>query len=470
MAKKPLLLCILDGWGLDPDNEYNAVAKAQTPVYDELWKNAPHTTLRTDGLCVGLPEGQFGNSEVGHTNIGAGRIVMQDLPRITVACADGSLSANDKIQAFAAQLKENGGAAHLMGLVSDGGVHAHQSHIVALARLLDQLGVKTYVHIFTDGRDTPPNSAKGYVSSFVNDIPATVIPATVSGRFYAMDRDNRWERVSLAWRAMVKGEGAHAKDALSAVEASYAADVMDEFIVPCVLGDYKGFGENDGILMANFRSDRAREILKALVLENFDGFDRGGFAPVKNAVGLVEYSDELNQHMKVVFPAVSMSAIFGEVVAQAGLKQLRAAETEKYPHVTFFFNGGREAPYANEERLLVASPKVATYDLQPEMSATELTNQLLPKLAEQDVIILNFANADMVGHTGSLDAAIKAVETVDQCLGRIKDEIKKLGGVLLVTADHGNAELMFDKATGQPHTAHTTNPVPFILYGDGSVT
>ena len=470
MAKKPLLLCILDGWGLDPDNEYNAVAKGNTPVYDDLWNNAPHTTLRTDGLCVGLPEGQFGNSEVGHTNIGAGRIVMQDLPRITVACADGTLSANDKIQEFADQLKKNGGAAHLMGLVSDGGVHAHQSHIVALSRLLDQLGVKTYVHIFTDGRDTAPNSAKDYVSSFIKDIPPTVVPATVAGRFYAMDRDNRWERVSLAWNAMVKGEGAHAKDAVSAVEASYAADVMDEFIVPCVLGDYKGFGENDGILMANFRSDRAREILKALVLEDFDGFDRGSFTPVKNAVGLVEYSDELNQHMKVVFPAVSMSAIFGEVVAQAGLKQLRAAETEKYPHVTFFFNGGREAPYANEERLLVASPKVATYDLQPEMSAIELTNQLLPKLAEQDVIILNFANADMVGHTGSLDAAIKAVETVDQCLGRIKAELEKLGGILLVTADHGNAELMFNKETGQPHTAHTTNPVPFILYGDGSVT
>lgn len=464
-TKQPLLLCILDGWGLRNDTANNAVALADTPHFDRLWKENPHTTLRTDGLAVGLPEGQFGNSEVGHTNIGAGRIVMQDLPRITLACADGSLTQNEKMTDFVERLKAEGGAAHLMGLVSDGGVHSHQSHIVALARLLDQHGVKVFIHIFTDGRDTPPTSAKGYVENFLKDIPSAATVATVSGRFYSMDRDNRWERVSLAWDAIVNGKGIAAKDALAAIDANYIADVHDEFIKPAVLNGYVGMKDHDGIVMANFRSDRAREILKALVLQEFDGFDRGDFHPIKNALGMVEYSDELNQHMKVMFPSISMSSIFGEIVAQAGLSQLRAAETEKYPHVTFFFNGGREAPFANEKRLLVASPKVATYDLQPEMSAVELTDKLLEKLPYQDVVILNFANPDMVGHTGDVAATIKAVETVDACLGRIAESIDALNGVMLVTADHGNAELMFDEETQQPYTAHTTNPVPFIMAG-----
>lgn len=465
MSKKPVVLCILDGWGLRDDATYNAVAQAQTPNYDRLWQTCPHTTLRTDGLCVGLPEGQFGNSEVGHTNIGAGRIVMQELPRISLAAQNGALAENEALGSFIADLKISGGAAHLMGLVSDGGVHAHQDHIVALAKILDAGGIKTLVHIFTDGRDTPPNSAARYVEKLIKDMPPAVQIATVCGRFYAMDRDNRWERVSQAFDAIAHGKGAMFNDAGSAVQASYAANEMDEFIKPSVINGYTGIKPEDGILSANYRSDRIREILQALVFTDFDNFDRGDFKPVVNTATMTVYADYFEPYVKVLFHPQPMTNIFGEIVARAGLKQLRAAETEKYPHVTFFFNGGREEPFVGEERLMVPSPKVATYDLQPEMSAVELTDKLLQRLPEQDVVILNFANPDMVGHTGSLPAAIKAVETVDACLGRIAEAIEKLGGVLMVIADHGNAEQMFDEETQQPHTAHTTNPVPCILFG-----
>lgn len=465
MSKKPVVLCILDGWGLRDEAAYNAVAQAQTPNYDRLWQTCPHTTLRTDGLCVGLPDGQFGNSEVGHTNIGAGRIVMQDLPRISLAAQNGTLAENAALGSFIAELKKSGGVAHLMGLVSDGGVHAHQDHIVALAKILDMAGIKTLVHVFTDGRDTPPNSAARYVEKLIKDLPPAVQIATVCGRFYAMDRDNRWERVSQAFDAIAHGKGAMFADASSAVQASYAANEMDEFIKPSVIHGYAGIKPEDGILSANYRSDRIREILQALVFTDFDGFDRGGFQPVTNTATMTVYADYFEPYVKVLFQPQPMTDIFGEIVARAGLKQLRAAETEKYPHVTFFFNGGREEPFVGEERLMVPSPKVATYDLQPEMSAVELTDKLLQRLPEQDVVILNFANPDMVGHTGSLPATIKAVETVDTCLGRIADAIKKLGGVLMVIADHGNAEQMFDEETQQPHTAHTTNPVPCILFG-----
>lgn len=465
MPKKPLVLCILDGWGLSDKPEYNAIAQGRTPNYDRLWQACPHTTLRTDGLAVGLPEGQFGNSEVGHTNIGAGRIVMQDLPRITLAAEDGSLAANPALGGFMAALKQSGGAAHLMGLVSDGGVHAHQNHIVALAKILSDNGIKTFVHIFTDGRDTPPNSAAGYVEKFIHDLPPSAVIATVTGRFYAMDRDNRWERVSQAFDAIAHGKGIVRTDAPAAIQAGYAAGETDEFIKPCVISGYAGMKPEDGILSANFRSDRIREILQALLFIDFDKFDRSGYTPVKNTATMTVYADYFAPYVKVLFEPQSMDDIFGEVVARAGLNQLRAAETEKYPHVTFFFNGGREQPFDGEDRLLVASPKVATYDLQPEMSAYELTEKLLEKLPQQDVVILNFANPDMVGHTGSLPAAIKAVEAVDTCLGRVADAVEKLGGVLIVIADHGNAEQMFDEKTGQPHTAHTTNPVPCILFG-----
>jgi len=465
MPKKPLVLCILDGWGLREETAHNAIAQGKTPHFDRLWQSCPHTTLRTDGLAVGLPEGQFGNSEVGHTNIGAGRVVMQDLPRITLAAEDGSLAKNPALGAFIAELKKSGGTAHLMGLVSDGGVHAHQDHIVALAKILDAEKIKTYVHIITDGRDTPPNSAAGYVEKFTRDLPAAAVISTVCGRFYALDRDNRWERVSQAFDAIAHGKGAAFDDTATAIQAAYAAGEMDEFIKPCVIGGYTGIAPQDGVLTANFRSDRIREILQAIVFPDFDKFDRSGYVPVTNTATMTSYADYFAPYVKVLFAPQSMDDIFGEVVARAGLKQLRAAETEKYPHVTFFFNGGREEAFEGEDRLLVSSPKVATYDLQPEMSAYELTDKLLEKLPQQDVVILNFANPDMVGHTGSLEAAIKAVEAVDTCLGRVAEAVEKRGGVLLVIADHGNAEQMFDEKTGQPHTAHTTNPVPCILMG-----
>lgn len=465
MSKKPLVLCILDGWGLSDKAEHNAVALGKTPVFDSLWQEWPHTTLRTDGFAVGLPEGQFGNSEVGHTNIGAGRVVMQDLPRITLACRDGSLAKNDALLEFIQKLQKSGGAAHLMGLVSDGGVHAHQEHIAALAGILHAKGLRVFVHVFTDGRDTPPSSAREYVAKLAGGLPPGVRIATIAGRFYAMDRDNRWERVAQAFRAIAQGQGLSFPDADTAVAAEYREGRTDEFITPSVIDGYEGIGPDDGILMANYRSDRVREILQALLLNEFMEFDRGGYIPVSIAAGMADYADYLRPFMFVLFPPLPLTDILGEVVSAAGLSQLRAAETEKYPHVTFFFNGGREAPLPGEHRILAASPKVATYDLQPEMSAVELTDKLLEQLPEQDVVILNFANPDMVGHTGNLAAAIRAVETVDICLGRIWNALLHMGGVLLVTADHGNAEQMFDETTGQPHTAHTTNPVPFILCG-----
>ena len=465
MPKKPLVLCILDGWGLSDKVEYNAIAQGRTPHFDRLWNTCPHTTLRTDGLAVGLPTGQFGNSEVGHTNIGAGRVVMQDLPRITQAADNGTLAQNPALIEFITALKQSGGAVHLAGLVSDGGVHAHQDHIVALAKILDQNGLRVFVHVYTDGRDTPPSSGAAYLEKFAADLPPAVRIATVSGRFYAMDRDNRWERVSQAFAAMAHASGTRFASAAEAISAAYAAGETDEFVKPCIIGDYAGIAPADGLLTANYRSDRMREILQALVIPDFKGFDRGAFLPVSNVATMTSYADYFAPYVKVLFQPQSMEDIFGEVVARAGLTQLRAAETEKYPHVTFFFNGGREEPFAGEDRLLVASPKVATYDMQPEMSAYELTDKLLQKLPDQDVVILNFANPDMVGHTGSLPAAIKAVEAVDECLGRVADAIEKLEGVLIVIADHGNAEMMFDEKTGQPHTAHTTNPVPCILFG-----
>lgn len=472
-AQRPVLLCILDGWGLNPVSENNAVAMAQTPNYDRLWNEYPHTTLRADGLSVGLPEGQFGNSEVGHMNIGAGRVVMQDLPRITQSLATGELAENTVLLDFIAGLKQSGGAAHVMGLVSDGGVHAHQEHIAGVIRIISGHGVPVVMHIFTDGRDTAPASAAGYVEKFLHDLNdcANVTIGSVSGRFYAMDRDNRWERVSRAWEAITAGKGLSAPDALTAISQSYAAGEQDEFIQPTVIGNYGGIKPQDGLFMTNFRADRAREILRALVQPDFDAFDRGLYAVPTRNLGMVEYADDLNPYLKTVFATQNMGDLLGELVSAAGKTQLRTAETEKYPHVTFFFNGGREAPYEGEERILVASPKVATYDLQPEMSAIELTDKLVAAIETRqfDLIVLNYANPDMVGHTGSIPAAIKAVETVDTCLGRVADAMHATGGVIVVTADHGNADQMVDPLTGEPYTAHTTNPVPFIVSGAAEV-
>ena len=400
-------------------------------------------------------------------NIGAGRVVMQDLPRIGKALADGELPSMPAFQEFVAKLRASGGVCHLMGLVSPGGVHSHQDHAITIARALTQAGVAVAMHAFTDGRDTPPRSGAECIRLLQAALPAGARIATVSGRYYAMDRDKRWERVSKAYLALAEAQGPRFADAPSVVDDAYGRDVTDEFIIPAVVGDYAGIRDGDGILCFNFRADRVREILAALIEPGFSGFERPSVKKFAAVLGMTHYSDELAPFMGVLFPPQSMAHILGAVVADAGKTQLRMAETEKYPHVTYFLNGGEEKRYPGEDRIMVPSPKVATYDLQPEMSAPELTDKAVAAIdsAKYDLIVLNFANPDMVGHTGSLPAAIKAVETVDAGLGRIVDAIHRQHGALLVTADHGNCELMKDPVTGGPHTAHTTNPVPVVLYG-----
>ena len=469
--RRPVMLAILDGWGWREDEADNAVRLAHTPTFDRLWTTCPHALLKTSGLDVGLPKGQMGNSEVGHLNIGAGRVVMQDLPRIGLAIETGEIAKAPALAGLIAKLRETKGTCHLIGLVSPGGVHSHQDHAVALARILTAAGVPAVVHVLTDGRDTPPRSGAEYVAKLRRDLPASVPIATVIGRYYAMDRDKRWERVSKAYNAVVSGTGVASPDAHAAIAAAYARDVTDEFIEPAVIGGYAGIKDGDGILCFNFRADRVREILAALLDPGFKGFERRGLARVAAAVGMAEYGDELAPFLKSIFPRQELGNVLGQVVASAGRKQVRMAESEKYPHVTYFFNGGEESQYPGEDRILVPSPKVATYDLKPEMSAPELTDRAVEAIGsgKYDMIVLNFANPDMVGHTGSLPAAIKAVETVDQGLGRIVAAIEAAGGAILVTADHGNCELMRDPTTGGPHTAHTTLPVPVMLLGGGNV-
>ena len=465
-ARRPVMLAILDGWGWREEAADNAVREARTPTVDRLWAG-PHAFLRTSGADVGLPDGQMGNSEVGHLNIGAGRVVMQDLPRIGAAVADGTLAANSRLTAFLAALKASGGTCHLMGLVSPGGVHAHQEHAAALARIVAGAGVPVAVHAWTDGRDTPPRSGAADLGRLEADLPAGATVVTVSGRYYAMDRDHRWERVGKAYAATVDATGPRFPHAAAVMADAYAHDVTDEFVVPAVVGEYAGMRDGDGVLCFNFRSDRVREILAAILEPAFAGFPRPRAVRLAAAAGMTAYSDELAPLIATLFDPQSLANILGAAVAAAGRTQLRMAETEKYPHVTYFLNGGQETPFPGEDRIMVPSPKVATYDLQPEMSAPELTDKAVAAIQSgaYDLIILNFANADMVGHTGSLAAATKAVEAVDYGLGRIADAIADADGALLVTADHGNAELMRDPATGGPHTAHTTNPVPVMLAG-----
>ncbi|WP_297368863.1 2,3-bisphosphoglycerate-independent phosphoglycerate mutase [Acidocella sp.] len=466
MPKHPVMLAILDGFGWNENREDNAIAQASTPNFDALWANSPHAFLATSGRVVGLPAGQMGNSEVGHLNLGAGRVVTQDLPRIDIAIEDGTLATNPELAAFIAATKAGTGTAHLMGLVSPGGVHSHQEHMVALAGILHAAGLKVIVHAFTDGRDTPPQSAIDFVTAFDAALGQTATIGTLVGRYYAMDRDKRWERVQLAYELLVNGQGEAFPSARKAIQASYAANVHDEFIKPAIIGAYRGMQNGDGILCANFRADRVREILTALVDPSFTGFPATPptFARV---TGMTAYSDALKPFMTTLFPAEPLEDLLGGVVAARGLKQLRIAETEKYPHVTYFFNGGIETPFPGEDRILVPSPKVATYDLQPEMSAAEVSEKAVAaiKSGEYDLIVLNFANPDMVGHTGMLGAAIKAVEAVDQGLGAIWAALREAGGTLLVTADHGNCEQMRDPETGGPHTAHTTGVVPVIIAG-----
>jgi 2,3-bisphosphoglycerate-independent phosphoglycerate mutase len=461
------MLVIMDGWGCRQDAADNAVRQARTPAFDHLWATCPHTLLHTSGKDVGLPPGQMGNSEVGHLNIGAGRIVMQDLPRINEAIANGDIERAPALLSLVERLQQTSGTCHLTGLISPGGVHSHQDHAVALAKLLAKANVPTVVHAFTDGRDTPPRMAERYIEDLNETLPPSVLIATVCGRYYAMDRDNRWNRVANAYNAIVEAEGAHFPDAHSAVADAYSRDISDEFIPPAVVGNYGGMRNGDGLLCFNFRADRVREILMALLDPAFSSFPRGRTLRFSVATGMMHYSDELDAFIQSIFPPQVLSNVLGEVVAAAGLTQLRMAETEKYPHVTYFLNGGRENSYPGEDRVMVPSPQVATYDLQPEMSAPELTRKALDAIrsGRYDLIVLNYANPDMVGHTGILSAAIKAVEIVDTGVGDLAQAIQDAGGALLVTADHGNCELMRDPDTGGPHTAHTTNPVPLLLVG-----
>ncbi len=474
MSKKPVVLIIRDGWGISPaglksaNDEGNATLLARTPVHDRLYKSYPMSTLSASGEDVGLPAGQMGNSEVGHLNLGAGRIVYQDLTRIDKDIREGTFAQNPKLQEMFALVKESGKSLHLIGLVSDGGVHSQITHIYALLRAAKDAGVTSvFVHAIMDGRDTSPTGGEAYIADLQRKMKEIGVGqiATVVGRYYAMDRDKRWERVQKAYECLVEGKGLEATDPVQALKDSYAKGVTDEFVLPItIVNDRKPLiQDGDTILFFNFRSDRGRQMTQALMFDDFTGFDRA-IRPKVHFYTMTQYDE--TYPFPNLYPPTSMNNIFGQVVSDAGLNQLRMAETEKYPHVTFFFNGGIEKPFEKEERVMVASPKVATYDLQPEMSAYELTEELLGKLrfkaTSPDVVILNFANPDMVGHTGSLKAAVKAVETVDECVGKIVDRVLSLGGQLLILADHGNCERMtnHDKT---PHTAHTTNLV-HVLY------
>ncbi len=467
--QKPVLLCILDGFGVKRGGEHDAISAANTPVFDELFRNCPNSVVETSGLAVGLPDGQMGNSEVGHMNIGGGRVVMQTLPKIDLAIKNDELKNNRIIQQQIESLKENGGNLHLMGLVSDGGVHAHIDHIIYIAQLFAENGVNVKIHAFTDGRDTPPNSGADFIGKLVKETAAyqNILIATIGGRYYGMDRDKRWDRVEKAYDVVVRGQGQGASEfenPLNVIETSYKNNVNDEFIIPVANKNYSGMKDGDGIFMANFRADRARQILDALTSNEFKNFDRKKTVTFSSLVGMVEYSEGLNKIMKAVFPSEVVSNTLGEIVSQKGMNQLRIAETEKYAHVTFFFNGGEEKVFAGEERIMVQSPKVATYDLKPEMSAFELTEKLVNAIESKkfDLMVCNYANGDMVGHTGIMSAAVKAVETLDACMKKLKTAIEAAGGVLMITADHGNVEEMEDE-NGLPHTQHTIGKVPFIL-------
>ena len=473
MDKKLVMLAILDGWGINDKEEGNAVKMAKTPNLDAIMKQYPNTKIKTSGLDVGLPEGQMGNSEVGHTNIGAGRIVYQELTRITKSIQDGDFFEKKEFLDAIKYCKKQDSDLHLYGLLSDGGVHSHNSHLYALLELCKRQDFKNvYVHCFLDGRDTPPASGEGYIVELEEKMKELGVGkiASIMGRYYAMDRDKRWERVELAYNALAKGEGLKATSAVDAIEGAYQREEFDEFVKPTVIVEndkpIATIKQNDSVIFFNFRPDRAREITRVFVDKNFDGFEKK-FLYV-NYVCMTQY-DETMPNVEVVFKPEKIENTFGEYISKKGYTQLRIAETEKYAHVTFFFNGGNEVKYEGEDRILVNSPKVATYDLQPEMSAYEVTDKVVDVIRKRldDVIILNFANCDMVGHTGVLEAAVKAVETVDECIGKIVDEVIRQNGVILITADHGNAEQMIDYTTGDPFTAHTTNPVPLIVAGMG---
>ena len=473
MAKRPLLLCILDGFGWVPQETYgNAIAAAKTPYFDKLFASCPFTTIGASGMNVGLPDGQMGNSEVGHTNIGAGRIVYQELTRITKSIADGDFFENEALVSAMRSAKENGKALHLMGLLSDGGVHSHNGHLYGLLEMAKRMGLtKVYVHAIMDGRDVPPDSGLGFIKELQAKLASLGVGtiASVTGRYYAMDRDNRWDRVEKAYAAFVYGEGNHGTP-VEVMEKSYAEGVTDEFVVPAVTCEGGRVAEGDSVIFFNFRPDRAREITRTFVDDAFTGFARRyGRFPV-HYVCFTQY-DATMPNVSVAFRPQVLTNVLGEYLAKNGKTQLRIAETEKYAHVTFFFNGGVEAPFEGEDRALINSPKVATYDLQPEMSAYLVADECVKRIesGKYDVIILNFANCDMVGHTGVFSAAVKAVEAVDECAGKVIDAVLASGGAVLLTADHGNADKMYDPDPEHPFTAHTTNPVPFLVAGLGDV-
>ena len=466
--KKPVLLCIMDGFGKNPSDYGNAIVAAETPNLDKIMKENPMTFIGASGMDVGLPDGQMGNSEVGHTNIGAGRVVYQELTRITKSIQDGDFLANEALCNAMDNALANDKSLHIMGLLSDGGVHSHNTHLYGILEMAKKKGLsKVYVHAFLDGRDVPPSSAKSFAEACtekMNEIGVGKI-ATVMGRYYAMDRDNRWDRVEKAYAAMVYGEGNTCEDAALAIQKSYDEGVTDEFVLPTVIDGGDTIKDGDSVIFYNFRPDRAREITRTFVDSDFDGFERkNGFFPL-TFVCMTQY-DATMPNVQVAFKPQSLKNTLGEYLSDKGMTQLRIAETEKYAHVTFFFNGGVEKQYDNEDRILVKSPAVATYDMQPEMSAYEVTDKLVEAIesGKYDMIILNFANCDMVGHTGVFEAAVKAVEAVDECVGKVTDAIAKMGGVALITADHGNADKMVD-VDGEPFTAHTTNPVPFCVIG-----
>ena len=470
MAKKPVVLMILDGFGINDNPKANAVAAAKKPVLDGLMKDYPFVRGLASGLSVGLPDGQMGNSEVGHMNMGAGRIVYQELTRITKEIEDGTFYDNEELKKAFANAKEKNSAVHFFGLLSSGGVHSHNSHLYGLLNMAKKEGVdKVYVHAFLDGRDTAPTSGEGFLAELEEKMQEIGVGkvASIHGRYYAMDRDNRWDRVALAYNALTKGEGNKAASSADAIKASYADEKTDEFVLPTIIEENGApvatIEDGDSVVFFNFRPDRAREITRAFCADDFDGFDRGARKNV-TFVTFTEYDATIPNKM-VAFKKVELTNTFGEFLANNGMTQARIAETEKYAHVTFFFNGGVEEPNKGEDRILVKSPKVATYDLQPEMSAPEVCDKLTDAIrsGNYDVIVCNFANPDMVGHTGVIDAAVKAVETVDACVGKAVEALKEMDGVMFICADHGNCEQMLDYETGEPWTAHTTNPVPFIL-------
>ncbi len=469
--RKPLILIIMDGFGVNPDKKGNAVIAAKTPNLDRIFSTYPYTTIGASGMDVGLPDGQMGNSEVGHTNIGAGRVVYQELTRITKSIRDGDFFENPALTGAIDNCLKNGTDLHLIGLMSDGGVHSHNTHLWGLLELAKRRGLdRVYIHCITDGRDVPPQSGADFVAECVaktKEIGVGTV-ATVMGRYYAMDRELKWDRVSQAYAAMVYGEGVQNPDPVDAIQKSYEEGVTDEFIKPVVCTDTR-ISENDSVIFYNFRPDRAREITRSFVDEAFDGFARRAFFPLYY-VCMTQY-DATMPNVHIAFAPESIDMPFGEVVAKLGMKQLRIAEYTKYAHVTYFFNGGVETVFDGEDRVLIDSPNVPTYDLQPEMSAYTVTDEVIRRMESQEygAIILNFANCDMVGHTGVMDAAVKAVEAVDTCVGRVVDRMLELGGIAVITADHGNAEQMLDEDGVTPFTAHTTNLVPFCICGAGDM-